>query len=159
MTDTHADRTFNTMNRPGLRAGLIENPPLQVGFCLPSLHGGQLVVRVSPLQDVCDGARAKDEENCDGDQPAQLAEQLEIVQTVPHDASREQDEEGPPHEAEVHGVHIDLGHKEVGLDMDGAEGPPEVPGLGLLQEGQQPQGDREMETQPTRPAMLHCVLK
>ena len=108
-----------------------------MGPCLPSLHGGQLVVRVSPLQDVGDGAGAKDEEDCEGDQPVQLAEQLEVVKAVPHNASR--DEEGPPHEAEVHGVHIDLGHKEVGLDMDGAEGPPEVPGLGLLQQGQQPQ--------------------
>ena len=50
--------------------------------------------------------------------------------------------QGTGHDAVVHGDNEGVGHEEVGLDVDGAQGPPEVPGLGVLQQGQQPQGDR-----------------
>ena len=83
----------------------------------------------------------EDKEDSQGDQPVQLSKEQEVVHTVLHDASRVQDKEGPPHDAVVHGDDEYVGHEEVGLDVDGAQGPPEVPGLGVLQQGQQPQGD------------------
>ena len=117
-----------------------------MGLCLPSLHGRHQVVWVSSLEDGGDGAGVEDEEDSSGHEPVELPEETEVVQTVPHDAGREQDEEGPPLDAVVHGDNEDVGHEEVGLDVEEAEGPPEVPGLGVLQQGQQAQGDWDGHT-------------